>query len=380
MQGTHFRKALVAAVAVIALAFAGLATTGTASASTDGASASAAATISKLTGKQKRAKKKAIRKCRTVLKKQNKRARKLRGKRAKKVRRANKRRAKKCIKRVKKKYNRISKRQWRQSLPGTPAPKANAPATYTARGSVGEAYVTGASEGDTLLLVSKYDRTIRTGVADRFGSKIFYDVKPDKGYTVRMVKDGKVQGTKKFKILNLDENPNQSFYKNKVLKQGLNYVTMRDGVELAMTVRLPTGKTLADGPFPVLIEHSGYGTAAPHNLLQAVLANTGDPLAPDTSTAVGALIGPEMGFAVVSVQMRGSGCSGGAFDLFGLPTTYDGYDMVETVGNQAWAKKAPNGKGNVGLVGISFSGISQLFAAGTQPPHLAAITPMSVTD
>ena len=30
--------------------------------------------------------------------------------------------------------------------------------------------------------------------------------------------------------------------------------------------------------------------------------------------------------------------------------------------------------------GISFSGITQLFTAGTQPPHLAAISPMSVTD
>ena len=30
--------------------------------------------------------------------------------------------------------------------------------------------------------------------------------------------------------------------------------------------------------------------------------------------------------------------------------------------------------------GISFSGITQLFTAGTQPPHLAAIAPMSVTD
>ena len=34
----------------------------------------------------------------------------------------------------------------------------------------------------------------------------------------------------------------------------------------------------------------------------------------------------------------------------------------------------------VGLAGISFSGITQLFVAGTQPPHLAAIAPMSVTD
>ena len=73
--------------------------------------------------------------------------------------------------------------------------------------------------------------------------------------------------------------------------------------------------------------------------------------------------------------MRGSGCSGGAFDLFGLPTTYDGYDAVETVAAQPWVKG-----GKVGLAGISFSGITQLFTAGTRPPHLAAIAPMSVTD
>jgi uncharacterized protein len=73
--------------------------------------------------------------------------------------------------------------------------------------------------------------------------------------------------------------------------------------------------------------------------------------------------------------MRGSGCSGGAFDLFDLPTTYDGYDAVETVAMQPWVRG-----GKVGMAGISFSGISQLFVAGTRPPHLAAITPMSVTD
>ena len=71
--------------------------------------------------------------------------------------------------------------------------------------------------------------------------------------------------------------------------------------------------------------------------------------------------------------MRGSGCSGGAYDLFGLPTTYDGYDVVEAVAAQDWSK------GKIGLVGISYSGISQAFMAGTQPPHLAAITPMSIT-
>ena len=32
------------------------------------------------------------------------------------------------------------------------------------------------------------------------------------------------------------------------------------------------------------------------------------------------------------------------------------------------------------MVGISYPGISQLFVARTQPPHLAAITPLSVID
>ena len=29
-------------------------------------------------------------------------------------------------------------------------------------------------------------------------------------------------------------------------------------------MRLPPGKTLADGPFPTVIEYSGYAVAGPH--------------------------------------------------------------------------------------------------------------------
>ena len=47
----------------------------------------------------------------------------------------------------------------------------------------------------------------------------------------------------------------------------------------------------------------------------------------------------------------------------------DGYDAIETVAAQPWST------GRVGMVGISFAGISQLFVARTQPPHLDAITP-----
>ena len=37
-----------------------------------------------------------------------------------------------------------------------------------------------------------------------------------------------------------------------------------------------------------------------------------------------------MGFTVVDVNMRGTGCSGGAFDFFEPLQSLDGYDVIET--------------------------------------------------
>ena len=255
------------------------------------------------------------------------------------------------------------------------APKPNAVANFKVRGSVDSAYAEEAAPGIKLLLVNKANGIVAQGKTDRFGSKIFYDQKSTGGYRIFSVKGKQVAASKRFGILKRGNNPSNSFYAGKSLQEGLNYVTMRDGTELAMTVRLPSGKDLDDAPFPTFVEYSGYQTAAPHDAFASFLSGESDPLAPATSTAVGSIVGPLLDFAVVSVQMRGTGCSGGAFDLFGLPTTFDGYDAIETVGNQDWVKG-----GKVGMAGISFSGITQLFTAGTQPPHLAAISPMSVTD
>jgi predicted acyl esterase len=81
------------------------------------------------------------------------------------------------------------------------------------------------------------------------------------------------------------------------------------------------------------------------------------------------------GYATVGVNVRGTGCSGGAFDYFETLQSLDGYDVIETVAAQPWVAH-----GMVGMVGISYPGITQLFVAGTRPPHLAAITPLSVLD
>jgi predicted acyl esterase len=73
--------------------------------------------------------------------------------------------------------------------------------------------------------------------------------------------------------------------------------------------------------------------------------------------------------------MRGTGCSGGAFDFFEPLQNLDGYDVIETIAHQPWVL------GNkVGMMGISYGGISQLFTAQLQPPDLEAIAPLSVID
>lgn len=73
------------------------------------------------------------------------------------------------------------------------------------------------------------------------------------------------------------------------------------------------------------------------------------------------------------MNVRGTGCSGGAYDFFETLQVLDGYDAIETIGAQDWVKQH-----HVGMVGLSYPGIAQLFVAQSQPPSLASIAPLSV--
>src|SRR5204862_7126635 len=97
-----------------------------------------------------------------------------------------------------------------------------------------------------------------------------------------------------------------------------------------------------------------------------------NPAGPESGIAVLANL---MGFAVVDVNMRGTGCSGGAYDFFEPLQNLDGYDVIETIAQQPWVLNH-----KVGMLGISYGGISQMFTAQLQPPDLAAIAPLSVID
>jgi putative CocE/NonD family hydrolase len=154
------------------------------------------------------------------------------------------------------------------------------------------------------------------------------------------------------------------------LGAGVNYLRMRDGTTLSAYVTLPRGP----GPFPTVVNYSGYAASRPGEPLKDFEFLCADfPVVCGPPEDGAALFAGMMGYATVSVNMRGTGCSGGAYDYFETLQLLDGYDVIEIVGAQPWVQHH-----KVGMVGLSYPGISQLFVGAQKPPSLAAITPMSV--
>ena len=273
-------------------------------------------------------------------------------------------------------------------MAGSPAAGASGEGKLQGNGSVDEAWVTGATPGDSITLLRNGTPVAQSGnpgTVDSLGALIIRNLAPGPRYSWDDTTSGDRSAS--FSVLAPGANPptDSALYTNQPMHVGLNYITMRDGITLAATVRYPYGQSCsAASPCPTVIEYSGYDTAGPTDPIPSLLAEAtgttcttcGDPdLLPDSATEIGSVVARFAGFATVSVQMRGTGCSGGAYDLLGYPSDYDAYDAVEIVAHQDWVAHH-----KVGMVGISYSGLSQLPAAGTDPPGLAAIAPMSPTD
>ena len=250
---------------------------------------------------------------------------------------------------------------------------------FNAQGSARQVYVTGLTANAQASLLNSSGGTVYTQNADSLGGLLFRNVTPGSGYRVRVDSTGEKSG--RLRVHPTTATPwDPSLYEQSIPDNGYTYLTTRDGTKLAIDVHPPTSPAGEPGvpsmfqfptlpipgvptpsyapPYPTLIEYSGYGYA--------------NPAGPESGIAVLANL---MGFAVVDVNMRGTGCSGGAFDFFEPLENLDGYDVIETIAHQPWVL------GNkVGMLGISYGGISQLFTAQTQPAGLAAIAPLSVID
>ena len=247
----------------------------------------------------------------------------------------------------------------------SPRPSIAGPAASTSglvlRGSVHQLAVLHAPPGAAISVV-RNAAVLQTGTVDSLGGYNFHNLEAAPGYTVE-IHDGATTVTGG-PVTVLDEftPPDQSLYSSQHLEvanlgnnSGYGYLTTRDGTQLSVQVVLPGPPE--NGPYPTVLEYSGY-----------------DPSSPTTGQPQYKLLMPPSGYAWVGVNIRGSGCSGGAFNFFENLQSLDGYDAVETIAAQPWSD------GHVGMVGISYAGISQLFVARSAPPHLDAITPVSVID
>jgi predicted acyl esterase len=222
-----------------------------------------------------------------------------------------------------------------------------------AHGSVQQVYATGLTPHAAVSLLNRRGRGVTTQRADSLGGIVFRQVTPGAGYRL---KTGHARSAAVTVMPDRSAPPSTTVYSQTLPRGGYGYLRTRDGTRLAIDVRLPG--PASRGPYPTLVEYAGYGYADPAGAESGI-------------SAVATLLG----FAVVDVNMRGTGCSGGSFDYFEPLQNLDGYDIVETVARQPWVLGH-----RVGMLGISYGGISQLFVGATDPPHLAALTPLSVVD
>lgn len=120
-------------------------------------------------------------------------------------------------------------------------------------------------------------------------------------------------------------------------------VPMRDGVRLAVDVYRPG----ADGRFPVILVRTPYKKEL--NEIQA------DFFA-------------RRGYVYAVQDCRGRFSSEGVWRPF-VHEAKDGYDTIEWLAVQPWST------GKVGMMGASYLGWVQWWAAGERPPHLVTIIP-----
>ena len=248
-------------------------------------------------------------------------------------------------------------------------------ASFKVRGSLEQVFVTGAEPGQALVLYDTLGGHTAEATADYQGSHIFREVKPFDGYAVASGDGSEISPAVEVRAVE-GSVPPQEFYEAQTLEPGFGYLTMRDGTKLSVYVQLPG--PVEDGPYPTLVNYSGYSPSEPAGSLPIsgidVTPFCGDfPVLCDPPNHPSGIIAGVFGYATVGVNMRGTGCSGGAYDFFEPLQVTDGYDIIEAVAAQDWVRH-----NEVGMIGISFPGISQLFTAQANPPSLAAITPLSV--
>lgn len=146
------------------------------------------------------------------------------------------------------------------------------------------------------------------------------------------------------------------------------YITMRDGVKIAVDVWLPAD--YAGGELPTIMYMTRYWRADAVGPLQRAAIGLG--LAPtDEQPFLPARIFNEAGYAFVKVDARGSGASFGERPVeFSPEEVVDYGEIAQWVSEQSWS----NGK--IGSTGVSYNGNTAELLAVPNHPAVLAVAPL----
>jgi putative CocE/NonD family hydrolase len=151
-----------------------------------------------------------------------------------------------------------------------------------------------------------------------------------------------------------------------------DYVVLSDGIQIAINVRFPDGSFGIDSyepksgkTFPAIFEMSGYDGGSADG-------DTPGDVGGEGSRGITAPFNDD--YVTIHASVRGTGCSGGEFDLFSYRSALDGYELIEWINDQPWS----NGK--IAIYGHSYGGITGTMVASTRPPSLDAITVSGLID
>lgn len=147
------------------------------------------------------------------------------------------------------------------------------------------------------------------------------------------------------------------------------YLPMRDGCRLAADIYLPEPlpRTTAPETYPAITIFTPY-------YRRFRLSGAGAEPSPNAAKYRDAFV--PKGYAVVVVDVRGTGASFGTRDALRSPTERDDYyEVAEWIARQPWSN------GRIGSTGISYLGAAACFLASTGHPAVKAIAPLfSVSD
>ncbi|WP_405233085.1 CocE/NonD family hydrolase [Lentisalinibacter salinarum] len=135
------------------------------------------------------------------------------------------------------------------------------------------------------------------------------------------------------------------------------WIPMRDGVRLAARIWMPSDA--GEAPVPAILEYMPYRKRDFTRLRDEPLHH----------------YFAGHGYAGIRLDVRGTGDSDGILrDEYLEQEQDDAVDAIEWITNQSWCS------GNVGMIGLSWSGFNSLQVAARRPPALKAIITMCSTD